>query len=163
MKSRRIVLGCGIPAVIILALVAAIAYRALAPLRSSIPPHGQIVDATTGTPVAGAQIETSWQIYDYPMMDGHGSYEVSSTTVTDEKGHFSLVIPNHRQGIWKTATNPTIIRADGYKPFTFDDPCAVTGIYGKYITIRVTPRSSDTDKDVNTPLNKTFPGENVVR
>jgi hypothetical protein len=124
---------------IIMALVAAMAYKVLAPLPASIPPQGEVLDATTGKAIPGAQLKTRWRVYDYPMLDGAGSYEFSSVTVTDNKGHFSLTIPNHRRGIWNTETYPPTITATGYKPFSFDDTGAVEYVNGKSVIIRLTP------------------------
>lgn len=124
---------------IIMILAATIAYKALAPLPAPIPPQGQVVDAKTGKAIAGAQLKTRWRLYDYPMLDGSGSYELSSVTVTDAKGHFSLAIPHHRRGIWNTEAYPPTVIATGYKPFAFDDASAVTYVNGKSVVIKLTP------------------------
>ena len=128
---------------IIMALAAVMAYKALAPLPAPIPPRGQVLDAATGKAISGAQLKTRWRIYDYPMLDGAGSYELSSVTVTDDKGHFSLVIPDHRRGIWNTETYPPTITAVGYKPFAFDDANAVQYGDGESIAIKLTPEERE--------------------
>jgi hypothetical protein len=129
---------------VIMVLVAVIAYRVLAPLPSPIPPHGQVIDATRGKPVSGAQLRTRWRLYDYPMLDGAGSYEVSSVTITDAKGQFSLVIPRHRRGLWNTETYPPSIKAAGYRPFTFDDAEAVQyANNGESVVIKLTPEGPE--------------------
>lgn len=163
MKRRRIILGCGIPAIIVLALAAAIAHRLLAPLPAPFPPRGEVVDAVTGQGIPGAQIKTSWTVSDYPMMDGYGSYRVPLTMETDEKGHFSLVIPDHRRGFFRTEIGRTIVRATGYNPIYLDDASAVTCISDEYVIIRLTPESGDADKGINGWLNQKFPGKNVVK
>ena len=117
--------------VIVMALTSIVVYKFLAPLPAPIPQNGQIVDAATGKPVIGAKLETRWRLYDYPMLDGSGSYELSSLTQTDANGRFSLVIPHHRRGLWNTEAYPPTITAAGYNPFTFDDTSAV-----KYATNR---------------------------
>ena len=139
-KSRRVILGLVVLAIIVV-LAAAMAHKVMSPLPAPIPPRGQILDAITGKAVVGAQIETDWQLSDYPMLDGAGSYKLSSVTITDDEGRFSLVIPNHRRGIWNTALCTPIIRATGYEPFTFDDANAVTYVNGESVIIRLTPVS----------------------
>ena len=141
MQSQRVIVKWVVPAtvlVLILVLAALIAYKALAPLPPPIPHQGQVLNAKTGKGIPGAQLETSWQIYDYPMLDGAGSYEISSITVTDNNGNFSLVIPRQRRGIWKTDIEPLIIRANGYKPFTETDKSAVTYV-NDFMVIKLTP------------------------
>ncbi len=138
MKSRRIRLWVIIP-IVAVALIVTVTYRVLAPLPAPIPPSGQILDAATGQGIPGAELETRWRLYDYPMIDGAGSYEVSTVTVADGKGRFSLVIPNRRRGFWKTDTFPPIITAVGYRPFTFDDISAVKYVDGESTIIELTP------------------------
>jgi hypothetical protein len=123
---------------IILILAATIAYKALAPLAAPIPPQGQVVDAKTGKAIPGAQLKTRWRLHDYPMLDGAGSYELSSITVTDDNGRFSLAIPRHRRGIWNTQACPPTVTATGYKPFAFDDASAVTYVNEKSVVIKLT-------------------------
>lgn len=137
MQLRRIIMWLAMPT-IIMVLVAAITYMILAPLPAPILPQGQILDTKTGQAIAGAQLKTRWRLYDYPMLDGAGSYELSSVTVTDDKGRFSLAIPRHRRGIWKTDVYPPIITATGYEPFTFDDRTKITYANGQLV-IKLTP------------------------
>jgi hypothetical protein len=141
MQSQRVIVKWVVPAtvlVLILVLAALIAYKALAPLPPPIPHQGQVLNAKTGKGIPGAQLETSWQIYDYPMLDGAGSYEISSITVTDNNGHFSLVIPRQRRGIWKTESNGYFIRANGYNQFTCGDNFAITYV-NDFIIFKLTP------------------------
>ena len=132
MQLRRIIMWVAIPT-IIMVLVAAMAYKILAPLPAPILPQGYILDSKTGQAIAGAQLKTSWVLYDYPMLDGAGSYELSSVTVTDDKGLFSLAIPRHRRGIWNTEVFPPIITATGYKPFMYDDQTKITYANGQLV------------------------------
>lgn len=125
---------------IIIAMVATMVFKVLAPLPAPIPPHGQIVNTVTGKAIEGAQLKTRWRLYDYPMLDGAGSYELSSVTVTNAKGQFSLVIPNHRRGFWNTEAYPPTITSTGYKPFAFDDDNAVKYVNnGESVIIKLTP------------------------
>jgi hypothetical protein len=124
---------------IFLVLAAMMAYKALAPLPAPIPPQGQVLDAKTGKAIPGAQLKTRWRLYDYPMLDGAGSYELSTVTVTDNNGQFTLAIPRHRRGIWNTEAYPPTVTATGYRPFAFDDASAVTYVNGKSVVIKLTP------------------------
>jgi len=138
-RTRHIILGLAVLTMIV-ALVATIAYKALAPLPVPLPPQGKVIDITTGEGVAGAELKTRWRLYDYPMLDGAGSYEVSSVTVTDAKGQFSLVIPDHRRGLWNTEAYPPSITAGGYRPFTFEDVRALKYVnHGESVVISLTP------------------------
>jgi hypothetical protein len=74
------------------------------------------------------------------MLDGAGSYELSSVTQTDTKGEFSLAIPDHRRGLWNTEVLPLNIAAAGYKPFTFEDARAMTYAKdGDFVVIKLRP------------------------
>lgn len=125
---------------ILMVLVGVIAYKGLAPLPAPIPVQGQVLSAATGKAVAGAELKTRWRLYDYPMLDGAGSYELSSVTVTDAQGRFTLAIPKHRRGLWNTESYPPTITATGYKPFAFDNAAAVAYDNGTSVTIQLTPQ-----------------------
>lgn len=137
-KSQRLPLKIG-GLTVLAVLATVVAYKMLAPLPAPIPVHGVVLDADTGQPIVGARLETRWRLYDYPMIDGAGSYEVSSVTVTDSRGYFSLVFPKHRRGIWNTDIFPPEIAADGYIRTDGDDEHAVEDFFGDFVIIRLTP------------------------
>ena len=138
MKKRHRFLWIGL-AMMVIAAVSAIIYWGLMPLPAPIPTQGEVIDAETGKAIAGAQLRTRWRLYDYPMLDGAGSYELSSLSVTNDKGHFSLVVPDHRRGLWRTETYPPSITAAGYKACVFDEGHGVEYIHGESVIIRLTP------------------------
>jgi hypothetical protein len=139
MRLRHAILGVAAAGI---TLTAAVVYKVFASLPAPIPPQGVILDAATGKGISGAQLNTRWRLYDYPMLDGAGSYELSSVTATDAKGHFSLAIPNHRRGLWNTATFPPTVTAAGYKPVDCDNTAAVEYVDGKSVIIRLSEGSS---------------------
>lgn len=121
-----------------LVAVTGVAYKAFLSLPTPIPKTGQVLNIITGKPIPNATLNARWRLYDYPMLDGAGSYELTSVTVTDAAGRFSLIIPNHRRGIWNTETCPPTITAIGYKPFTFDDGSGAR-YDGEFVTVHLTP------------------------
>jgi hypothetical protein len=138
-QKRNVILRMALT-MIALSIIAAIAYLSVSPLPCPIPRKGQVVDATTGQPIAGATLKTRWRLYDYPMLDGAGSYELSSVTITNKEGEFALEVPDHRRGLWNTELRPPMVTAKGYKPFDFDNPKRVQYTDdGGAIIIQLTP------------------------
>jgi len=80
-----------------------------------------VIDSETGSPVPNAVLEYGWTVYDYPMLDGGGSYEIKAYTAADEKGRFTLTVPSHRRGLFSTSMYPPQLRPNGYQPFTMSD------------------------------------------
>ena len=93
-------------------------YPPLGGLTLPCPPKGRVVDSDTGEPIMGAVVSVKWQVYDYPMLDGAGSYTVSVQATTDRNGMVVLPRPNHRNGFFNTEGLPPYIRAKGYGNFT---------------------------------------------
>lgn len=116
---RRVWVVLSIVALLVLCLIF-LAPRVL-PLPFPCGPNGRVVDALSGAPIAGASLEYSWQVYDYPMIDGAGSRTVNATVTTDASGLFRLTRPAVRRGLFKTEASPPIVRASGYVPFTLSD------------------------------------------
>jgi hypothetical protein len=90
-------------------------------LELPCPRKGRVVDADTGRPIAGAVVQVEWQIYDYPMLDGGGSYTVSVEATSDANGVFVLPLPSHRRGFYNTERRPPYIKATGCRDFTYSD------------------------------------------
>jgi len=117
----------------------------LLPLPLPCPRHGRVIDVETAQPVVGARLEVRWRIYDYPMIDGAGSYELEAKAITDNEGAFTLPVPRHRRGLWNTETLPPMVWADGYHTFTLADwPQNVRYEDGKVI-ILMKPDEEDAD------------------
>ena len=95
--------------------------RGPGPLSLPCPRNGMVVDRRTGLPVAGATLTVTWQVYDYPMLDGDGSRTVEASATTDSGGVFTIPEPTQRRGFWNTETYPPIVRAPGYRTFTLAD------------------------------------------
>ena len=91
------------------------------------PRQGKVVDAETGAPVAGAFVSVEWQIYDYPMIDGGGSYPVSIWAKTLSDGMFLLPVSTHRRGFFHSDGCPPYITAEGYRSFTYSDTANFEG------------------------------------
>ena len=136
-NMKRMAMACTF--VVITAALAAVGYLFIAPLPSPIPPTGQVLDATTGKGVAGAEVIVRWWIYDYPMLDGEGSYELATSTRTDADGRFTLVIPQHRRGIWNTESFPPTVSASGYKTFTREDVGSIVYLSEDFVVFRLVP------------------------
>lgn len=84
------------------------------------PPNGLVVEKLTGKPIANAEVTFRWQIYDYPMLDGGGSFPYEVTLKSDEHGRFTLPLPtSQRPGFWKTDKYPPTVRAVGFQPVTY--------------------------------------------
>jgi hypothetical protein len=86
------------------------------------PSNGMVIEKLTGKPIARAEVTFRWQIYDYPMLDGGGSFPHEVTLKSDEQGRFALPLPtSQRPGFWKTESYPPTIRAEGFQPVTYTD------------------------------------------
>jgi hypothetical protein len=115
-----------VPAVVLAILVVPIGYVVscyppFGHLQFECPRAGRVIDVDTGESIAGALVSVSWRVYDYPMLDGAGSYEISVEATTDSNGRFVLPEPKHRKGFFKNDAFPPYIKAPGYVNFTYSD------------------------------------------
>lgn len=85
------------------------------------PSTGKVVDADTGQPVWGARVAVTWTIYDYPMLDGYGSYKAQTEAFTDRQGQFTLIAPRQRRGFFMTEPWGPTVTAWGYLPVGMSD------------------------------------------
>ena len=96
-------------------------YPPIGGLQLPYSQNGRVVDFDTGKPITNATIIAKWRIYDYPMIDGAGSYTFSIQTNTDSNGMYILPHPNHRSGFFNTENFPLTIKAYGYNNFRYSD------------------------------------------
>jgi len=80
---------------------------------TTIPEHGQVVDAVTGKGIPGAEIEMTWQTSFLPMIEGSDGHTFMTVTLTDEQGHYSLLFPKGWPRTFVVVRS--CISADGYE------------------------------------------------
>ena len=146
LRERRIKLRWVWGGTAILALVVIVAYFILRPLPLPCPRKGQVINSETGSPVPNAVLECRWRLYDSPMLDGAGNYQIGALTMADKNGRFTLVVPSHRRGLWNTEIYPPTVTANGYRPFALSDWFGSVRYQGNEVVILMKPlRPGDLD------------------